>query len=67
MISWTGRHGVEEVRAMFASFSPWLALPEEQRTLALDALERLAAEDFNGIVERPYLTPIFLAPKRAPT
>jgi len=65
IISWTGRHGVEEVRAMFASFSPWLALPLEQRTHALDALERLAAEDFNGLVERPYLTPIFLAPKLA--
>lgn len=64
MIAWTGRHGVKEIRAMFASFSPWLALPLEQRTVALDALERLAAEDFNGIVERPYLTPIFLAPRR---
>jgi hypothetical protein len=39
LISWTGRHGVEELRAMFASFSPWLALPTEQRRLALDALE----------------------------
>jgi SAM-dependent methyltransferase len=65
LIRWTGRHGVEEVRAMFASFSPWLALPPEQRLLALDALERLATEDFNGTVERPYLTSIFLAPKRA--
>jgi SAM-dependent methyltransferase len=67
MISWTGRHGVAEIRAMFASFSPWLALPPEQRTLALDALERLAAEDFDGRVERPYLTSIFIAPKRAST
>ncbi len=67
LISWTGRHGLDEVRTMFASFSPWLALPLEQRTLALDAVERLAAEDFNGTVERPYLTPIFLAPKRAST
>jgi hypothetical protein len=55
---------VEEVRAMFASFSPWLALPPESRILALDALERLATEDFNGMVERPYLTSIFIAPKR---
>jgi SAM-dependent methyltransferase len=67
MIAWTGRHGAAEIRAMFASFSPWLALPQEQRTLALDALERLAAEDFNGIVERPYLTAIFLAPRHVST
>jgi SAM-dependent methyltransferase len=64
VIEWTGRHGVEQIRAMFASFSPWLALPMEERILALDTLERLAAVDFKGIVERPYLTPIFLAPKR---
>ncbi|MGA3147720.1 MAG: hypothetical protein ABSF33_09610 [Acidimicrobiales bacterium] len=36
----------------------------EQRTLALDALERLAVEEFNGVVERPYLTSLFPAPKR---
>jgi SAM-dependent methyltransferase len=67
VISWTGRHGVEELRAMFASFSPWLALPLEQRALALDALELLAAEEFEGVVERPYLTSMFFAPKRAST
>jgi SAM-dependent methyltransferase len=67
VIPWTGRHGVKEVRAMFASFSPWLALPPDQRTLALDALQALAAGEFNGIVERPYLTSMFLARKRAST
>jgi SAM-dependent methyltransferase len=65
VVAWTGRHRPQQIRAMFASFSPWLALPLEQRNVALDALERLAAEDFNGLVERPYLTPIFVAPKRA--
>jgi hypothetical protein len=50
---------------MFASFSPWLALPAEQRTLALDALDRLATEQFNGMVERPYLTPVYTAPNLA--
>jgi SAM-dependent methyltransferase len=67
VISWTGRHGVEEIRAMFASFSPWLALPLEQRTIALDALQALAAGEFKGIVQRPYLTSMFLAPKRSST
>jgi SAM-dependent methyltransferase len=62
VITWTGRHTSEELRAMFASFSPWLALPAEQRTLALDALERLATEQFDGMVERPYLTPLYTAP-----
>lgn len=65
VIAWTGRHTTEDLRAMFASFSPWLALPVEQRTLVLDELERLANDAFSGIVERPYLTPVYLALKVA--
>jgi hypothetical protein len=64
-IAWTGRHRPDQLRALFASFSPWLALPPPERGAALDALERLAAEDFGGMVERPYLTPVYLASKRA--
>lgn len=63
VIAWTGRHRPDELRALFASFSPWLSLPAPQRAVALDAVERLAVEDFGGIVERPYLTPIYLAHK----
>jgi hypothetical protein len=46
VISWTGRHRPIELRALFASYSPWLALPAERRTTVLDALERLPAEEF---------------------
>lgn len=60
-IAWTGRHTAVELRQMFASFSPWLALPDDQRTAVLDAVERLATEEFDGVVERPYLTPMYLA------
>jgi hypothetical protein len=45
---------------LFASFSPWLALPPDQRTRVLDELERLAHDHFGGVVERPYLTPIYV-------
>lgn len=65
VISWTGRHRPLELRALFASFSPWLAQPAERRTTVLNALERLAAEEFGGIVERPYLTPVYVAPRSA--
>lgn len=61
VIAWTGRHTSTEIRAMFASFSPWLALPADQRRVALDALEALANDEFEGIIERPYLTSIYLA------
>jgi SAM-dependent methyltransferase len=62
-ISWTGRHSARQIRALFASYSPWLALPPETRARALDALEQVATDDFGGIVERPYLTPVYIAAK----
>lgn len=64
VIAWTGRHSPEELRLLFASFSPWLALPPVRRTVVLDALENLARTEFAGVVERPYLTPIYLAPRQ---
>jgi SAM-dependent methyltransferase len=64
IVSWTGRHSPAELRAMFASFSPCLALPPADRTAVLDALEHLATDTFGGVVERPYLTPIYLAQRQ---
>lgn len=61
LIPWTGCHSATEIRSLFASFSPWLALPADQRRVALDALEALAKEQFGGRVERPYLTSVYLA------
>lgn len=66
-IAWTGHHTPAQLRAMFASFSPWLALPPDQRSVALDAVERLAREEFDGRVERPYLTPVYLAVRLPPS
>jgi SAM-dependent methyltransferase len=60
-VSWTGRHTAREIRTLFASFSPWLALDPEPREAVLDDLEALAHDLFGGVVERPYLTPVYLA------
>lgn len=60
-IEWTGVHRAAELRAMFATFSPWLALPADQRDRTLDALEAMAIDQFGGVVERPYLTPVYIA------
>jgi SAM-dependent methyltransferase len=64
IIAWSGRHTAPELRAMFATFSPCLALPSTERTVVLDALEQLATETFHGHVERPYLTLIYLAQRQ---
>lgn len=64
-IPWTGRHTPAQLRALFASYSPCLALPSADRALVLDAIEHLAADTFGGVVERPYLTLIYLAQRRA--
>ncbi|MGH1505949.1 MAG: class I SAM-dependent methyltransferase [Acidimicrobiales bacterium] len=63
-LSWTGRHSPAGLRAMFATFSPILALEEPDRTEVLDGIERLAAEEFGGVVERPYLTMLYTAVRR---
>jgi SAM-dependent methyltransferase len=65
VIPWTGRHTPAELRALFASYSPCLALPPTARAQVLDAIEHLAADTFHGVVERPYLTLIYLAPRRS--
>jgi SAM-dependent methyltransferase len=63
-IAWTGRHTPAEVRALFASYSPCLALAPADRARVLEAIEELATDTFAGFVERPYLTLIYLAPRR---
>ena len=61
LLSWTGVHSPGELRRMFASFSPWLAVDPDIREPLLDDLEQLAVDDFDSLVERPYLTPIYRA------
>ena len=63
-ISWDGRHDSAGLRTLFSTFSPWLALPEPQRREVLDAVERLAREEFGGVVVRPYQTLVYLAERR---
>ena len=46
---------------MFSTFSPWIALDDARREGILDDLRDIAETEFGGIVERPYLTSMFLA------
>ncbi len=61
VVSWTGRHTAQQIRTMFGSFSPWLAIEPIRRTALLDELQAIADTQFGGVVERPYLTPMYLA------
>lgn len=60
-IHWTGRHSPREIRDMFGSFSPWLALAPSVREPLLDQLVFLAEGRFGGVVERPYSTAVYTA------
>jgi SAM-dependent methyltransferase len=61
VVAWEGHHDAEGIRRLFATYSPWIALPEPRRTTVLDALEQLARDEFDDAVTRPYLTSLFLA------
>jgi hypothetical protein len=58
------RHDRAQLRALFGSVSPWLALDAERRTRTLDAMDALARDRFGGVVERPYVTAVFAAQRR---
>lgn len=55
-VRWEGQHDPSQLRALFSTFSPWLAMPDDRRREVLDDVERVAREDFNGRVVRPYRT-----------
>lgn len=63
-IHWVGTHTTAELRALFATFSPWISLTDELRSCLLDQLAALADTRFGGVVSRPYRTLVVLAQKR---
>jgi SAM-dependent methyltransferase len=61
LIRWDGHHRPDELRQMFATFSPWLALPDDVREELLDDVATVARDRFSGVVVRPYQTVVYLA------
>jgi SAM-dependent methyltransferase len=60
---WDGVHDPVGLRRLFATFAPWLALPDPLRQELLDDVERIARDEFGGTVRRPYQTVVYLAPR----
>ena len=67
LIKWEGRHDPVGLRRMFATFGAWISLPDELREQVLDDVERLARDDFGGVVRRPYQTVVYVAQRLART
>lgn len=61
VVAWLGRHTAAQVRGFFASFSQWMALEEPTKTDLLNDIEQLVSVEFGGVVERPYLTALYIA------
>jgi hypothetical protein len=62
-LRWTGRHTSAEMRDLFGTFSNVLALDEERRLALLDRIAAIVDEQFGGVVERPYVTALYLGRK----
>jgi SAM-dependent methyltransferase len=61
---WEGRHDPGQLRALFSTFSSWIALPAARREPLLDAIEGIARTEFGSCVVRPYRTVVQLRRRR---
>jgi ubiquinone/menaquinone biosynthesis C-methylase UbiE len=48
-------------RALYATFSPIARLGDSERESLLDATSEVSEREFGGVVERPMLTPLYMA------
>lgn len=60
-LAWTASHTAAQMRALFATFAPWLELDEPLRSEMLDAVAALVDDEFGGKAQRPYVTAVYLA------
>jgi SAM-dependent methyltransferase len=58
-IAWTARMDPAAVRAFYGSLINVGRLPETDQQRVLEALEKTAAEQFGGVVERPFVTVLY--------
>jgi hypothetical protein len=61
ILKWTLVLNPAEVRALYATYSQFAAQTEAERNRILDGLAQIAAEQFDGRVERNMCTAIYTA------
>lgn len=61
---WPMRHDGGSLRGLFASFSDWSTLPEPDRSMALDDIAAIVDDHFGGVIDRRYITVLYIARRR---
>jgi SAM-dependent methyltransferase len=61
LMRWSIRLTPAQVRDLYATFSPIQKLSTEERAVLLDQLADIAVRQFNGVVERPMVTALYVA------
>ena len=61
LIPWRFEWDTAGIRALFATFSPIAQLDESRREAVLDAVAKVAADEFGGRVTKPLLTSLYTA------
>jgi hypothetical protein len=61
LIRWSFEWNTVGIRALFATFSPIARLEEPRRVAVLDAVAKVAADEFGGYVTKPLLTSLYTA------
>jgi SAM-dependent methyltransferase len=64
-VQWTARLDAAAIRALYASTIAVRRLPEPERNRVLDELEQIARVDFGGTVDRPMVTGVHAARRKA--
>ncbi|AIE86268.1 class I SAM-dependent methyltransferase [Fimbriimonas ginsengisoli] len=63
-VAWVARLDSVAVRRLYGTFSPVTRLPLEDRTRVLDGIERVARDEFGGLVEFPIVLSMYTARRR---
>jgi SAM-dependent methyltransferase len=63
-LRWTATLRSEQLRGLFATFSEITRLEPDERQRVLDAIVRVADEQFGGAIEKPIVTSIYTARRR---